>query len=947
MDGLFVSRKSFTESSVLHSIEQMAVEAGLSSKEYLRVLRSDLLKSPDPRRSLNNFHRFLSSGFTASLLRDFHRHRALQQLALQLFGQSQYLSDILVRDPELFRWLTTTDALHRTKSAIDYRHEAEGAIALFTRTEKKLDALKRLQRRELLRIGAREILQEADVSITSAELAALAESIVSAVVGLAERHLVEGYNGSFESTFAVIGLGKLGGEELNFSSDIDLMFVYGEDGEIELPRLRVRTLHEFYTRVAELTVQFLTEHTAEGHLYRVDLRLRPEGGVGPLVLSRAGYMTYYETRGELWERQMLTKARVLAGNVEVGEKLLNDLRPFIYPRTHATSPLQEIAAIKRKIEEKTNREANIKLGSGGIRDVEFIVQALQLLNGGTDQRLREKNTLRAIDRLVETSFLQDREGEKLKKAYTLFRLIEHRLQLLYGMQTHSLPESRAEAELLARRLGFRSSASFSAELEKHRQRVRKIFASVFGAESKRPVSVRLLPPRLLRRFMDAKTAEALLGQIQNAIPELRNDPHSDSLATALHKTGAPDWALQNFRLLADEPWLRRSLVQGLSHRAVLDVLVLVCARSRRMTELLAREPLLFEILVGRPEEMMSEGFEWEFLKQQDALKYKQFNEFKILLRWLAGELTIHQTTQTLSNLADAIVIHHFEKAARELDGRIPIALVAVGKYGGGEITFGSDLDVVVVYRKRNDTSAAEVEQFVRKWSDAFVTERVPLYGIDMRLRPEGKSAPLGVEIDYFRTYLQQRASLWERQSLVKARIIGGDEKLAREIEGMIEEAAYLSKLPDTWVRELARMRRKIEFERSKSMGDDLKVGKGGLVDLEFAVQALQLAFGRESESLRRQNTFECVRAIEKEKILPLRECRRLQIHLEFLRALETAVRLNSENTAFVLPTDKILLQALAAAVGEKSARSLTDRIRNVQKLNRVIMRQAFRRCEHS
>jgi glutamate-ammonia-ligase adenylyltransferase len=644
---------------------------------------------------------------------------------------------------------------------------------------------------------------------------------------------------------------------------------------------------------------------------------------------------------------MLTKARVVAGNSEAGEKLLNDLRPFIYPRTHATSPLQEIAAIKRRIEQKTDREANIKLGSGGIRDIEFIVQALQLLNGGRDERLREKNTLRAIDRLVERSLLQQREGETLKTAYAFFRLVEHRLQLLHGMQTHSLPESKEETELLARRLGFRSAVSFSVELEKRRQMVRRIFASVFGKGNKGSVSVPLASTQQLRRFLNPKAARGLFEQIQSAIPELREGSLFDSFAAALHKTKAPDWALQNFRLLADEPSLRRSLVQVLSNQSLLDLLVLICARSRRMTELLAREPLLFEIFAGRPEEMVSEKFEWHFMRQQDVRRYKQFNEFKILHRWLSGKSTVRQTTQTLSKLADAIVTDHVEEATRRLDNRIPVALVALGKYGGGEMTFGSDLDLFAVYRKQDDASAAEVEQFARRLSETFVMEGVAVYDIDMRLRPEGKSAPLGVEIDYFRSYLQRRASLWERQSLVKARIVCGDEKLAREINAILVEATYRLTLPDQWVREIARMRTKIERERSTSKGVDLKVGKGGLVDLEFAVQALQLGFGRDDESLRQQNMFECVRAIEKRKILTSRECRQLRTNLEFLRELELAVRLNSENTDFVLPKDDVFLQALTAAVGEKSAGGLATRIRKVQNMNRAIMRHSFRRCERS
>ncbi|MGH2569014.1 MAG: hypothetical protein ACRDGA_11805, partial [Bacteroidota bacterium] len=366
----------------------------------------------------------------------------------------------------------------------------------------------------------------------------------------------------------------------------------------------------------------LTEYSAEGRLYRVDLRLRPEGTVGPIVLSRAAYMRYYETRGELWERQMLTKARAVAGNVKVGNKLLEELGPFIYPRTHAGKPLDEIAAIKRKIESKTDEDANIKLGSGGIRDVEFIVQALQLLNGGTNERLREKNTLLAVEGLREYSLLSKREKELLVVAYKFFRSVEHRLQLLYGMQTHSLPQSKEEREFLSRRLGFRSESGFHRKLETHRTQIRRIFSSVFGLRKGRGIGATtagLASEKILKEsgFLNVRKATEHFGRLLEHLPELREAKLIRRFLQSVKKTKAPDWGLQNFLLLLNNPSLRRSLLQTFQNAQSLELLVLVCARSRRCAELLSREPLLFETLLAQPEEILSDRIGWEFFRKND------------------------------------------------------------------------------------------------------------------------------------------------------------------------------------------------------------------------------------------------------------------------------------------------------------------------------------------
>ncbi len=932
------------QTSLLTSIEQMVLEAGISLSPFLKALRSDLNQTPDPRRALNNVHRFLSSGFSISLLRDFHQHRLLQQIALELFSQSQYLADILVRDPELFRWLTSTPALKTVETKSAYLPHARRVVAPFGRVDKKLDALKRFQRRELLRIGAREILQEADVSVTAGELSALAECILSALVELAEQHLSERSGKSPPGNFAVIGLGKLGGGELNFSSDIDLMFVYDSDGEFDVPQLRVKTLHEYYSRVAEFIVRRLTEHTAAGRLYRVDLRLRPEGTAGPIAMSRPAYMNYYETRGELWEKQMLTKARVVAGNVEVGEKLLNDLRPFVYPKTHSRSPLDEIAEMKRKIEGRTDPIANIKLGTGGIRDIEFIVQALQLLHGGRAERLRERNTLKAVERLAEESLLKRAEQAQLAAAYKFFRIVEHRLQLLYGMQTHSLPDSKEETELLAKRLGFRSPAAFRKQLTRHRRTVRRIFTTVFGFRKTKltAISTEGMSDRFLRTsgFQNTRNAVDHLKKIVESFPELHAQQKFNLFLRKIKKQKAPDWALHNLSLFLNAPSLRRSVLQALDSEKLPELFLLVCSRSRLMSELLAAEPLLFETLVGQPGEFLSGHFGWEFLRDGDVRRYKAFNEFKILLRWLLSEISVADATRELSGLADEIVTRRY---LREVHGQVPTALVALGKYGGSEITVGSDLDLLLIYRGQDASSARVAETIARKFVSSFVEEGLHVYDLDMRLRPEGKSAPLAVEFSYYREYLMKRASLWERQALVKARVIAGDQEVAKDVHALVGEFAFHPSLQNDEVNDLARMRRKIELERSKK-GIDLKVGRGGLVDLEYLVQVLQMNYGAEKKASRVSNSFDAIDALGEEKIFKKSEAKTLRENLFYLRSLETLVRLNSGQSDFVLPRDRDQLVALAAAMGEQSTDTLIQRVRTIQKTNRKLMLKAFQLC---
>ncbi len=939
-----------TDEQLYHVIGQLATDAGLTPPLFLKNLRGDVRATAHPRRALNSFHRFLMTGFSSAWLRDFDSHRLLQQILLELSSQSQFLADILVRNPELFRWLTSSNVLKIMKTRDEYVAEASDAIRLFQRSEKKLDSLKRFQRRELLRIGARQILEEADVATTSSELSALADAITESVLQMAYDQMRETIHGTVKEELAVIGLGKLGGGELNFSSDIDLVFVYDQDGPLEGSQPRLSTLHEYYCRVAEYVVRRLSEHTAEGHLYRVDMRLRPDGGSGPLAMSRAAYFAYYEARGELWERQMLMKARVIAGDRRVGEGWMEEIQPFIFPKTLRSSPLEEIAKIKARIESNLDEGTNIKLGSGGIRDIEFTVQALQLLNGGNNASLRQRNTLDALRQLAGSGHLRESEGRDLASAYRFLRTVEDRLQLLHGLQKHSIPESLEERKILARQLGFGSVAAFSKKLESHQVLIRKAFGSVFGKKTgarKKAGAVTgdsHVDPRHVRKLgaQDGEAAQSNLALIMREIPDLGDPSRMSRFAELLRKQKAPDWGVKNFLQLASAAPIKRTLQQAALNEKALDLLVLIAARSSRLITLLAREPLLFETLVGRPEDLLKAGRGWSFLKSSDLARYRVYNEFNAALRFLVGETSAVTLTRELSALAEEILAGVFRRVSEEVQrgSNVPVALVALGKLGGGEISVGSDLDLVLLYKEGSGGVRAKAANALGR----NLRERLEhVYEVDFRLRPEGKNSPLATEFEFYKQYFARRASFWERQSLIKARVIAGDPAFGRQVMEFIEQTAYDLPLHKEWKMDIVCMRDRMAQERSKSLdGVDLKVGIGGLVDLEFLVQAVQLRHGHESPQLRNANTFEAIGAIREQELVSRSDAKTILGNLEYFRRLEAFVRLNSETTDFVLPSENDRFQAIAAAMGSSVPASLRLSIREMMKMNRKLFKGIIR-----
>lgn len=932
------------------------------------ALEEHLRKSPDPGMAVAQLRRFLEAVPTpASLLNDLLQYPPLLDLLLRVFGASHYFADILVREPGLFRWLTASDVLLHPRSREALAAEVDRTLGMFRTPEKQLDALKRLHRRELLRIGTRDLLDESDLTTTTAELSLLADMLVQACLAIAAGQLSDRFPRPAPTPVAVIGLGKLGGGELNYSSDIDLLVVYGDEGEFAGARRKVTTHQEYVARLVERMVRNLTEATAEGHLYRVDMRLRPEGNAGPLARSLPACMAYYEARGELWERQMLIKARPVAGDREFGALFVRRLEPFVYPRTLLQSPSELTGRIKARIEAAVQGEENIKLRSGGIRDVEFAVQVLQLLNGGKTPAVRSASTLDAIARLVSAALLSETEARALTNGYLFLRKLEHMLQMMENTQTHTIPGSTAARAALARRVGYGSADELLAEYGRHTARIRKVFDQVLSTS----------PPGgeyTLARILEGNVPEATVAEFLGGHGFRDPRASSRSLATLLRGeslTGAstldarlreairghagellrsvaampsPDITLANLARLAEVPALRGVLYRELDDPAFRNLLVALCGRAPRFARAVAgRPPLLDTVIRARL------GFtpvppdrEEELVSTRTSL------ELGAGVRYALDLTTFDQFSGELTRTADVLLGFVFERQAKRMRLKsVPLVVCALGKYGTGEMTLDADLDLIFVGEPRTPAEAARLETLAGR----IVSSLSPVSGagrgyvIDLRLRPEGRNAPLVVERESYLHYLQHRASLWERQSLTRFRVVCGSAATGDRVLRGVREFVYRSPLPPGWTDTVVEMRKRMESRSRVRAGGfvDIKLGPGGMADVEFLAQMLLLSAGPAGE---RYHAAPAAFVLEElpSTFLSARERSELVRAYRWYRSIEALLRIVLDVHGSVLPEGE-KLEVLSLYSDGTTGSQFAERCTSVMaSVRRIFLESARRRA---
>jgi glutamate-ammonia-ligase adenylyltransferase len=923
-------------------------------------LLAELVAAPDPDMALNNLERYAAAVDRAVLFRTLASHPGAAHLLARVFGSSQFLADVLRRRPNTLAWLLEPRTM-RVWLPEELADDLARSLAPFSGREARRNALRRFKYRQLLRIGARDLLGDADLSVTTEDLAHLADACLAAAWRDAEADARARFGAPLdaegrETGLAVIGMGKLGGEELNYSSDIDLMFVYGADGETTGGTEGRLPNGEYFARVCRELVAAIETVTDEGYAFRVDLRLRPEGRMGPVAMSLDAFRAYHESRAELWERQALLKARVCAGDAGVGARFMDWALEVVYRPGRDERVIPAIRRMKREIDRQLGRRAagagaaNVKLGRGGIREIEFLAQALQLLYGGDDPWLRERNSLKALFRLVERGYLAPDLGRRLSHALIHLRTVEHRLQILHEFQTHTLPENPVELGRLARRLGIPGPPRLAARrfLARHRavtRDVHRAFSEFFSESPKAPPRPLRLPSRMALAatgFADperalqnltlivegrplAPWAAALRGALERLIP---------GLLDACWKSPDPDEALNQFERFLAAAGPRAGYVEMLAaDPELLHGLVRLCAGGDLLTQLLVAQPDLLGSLAD-PAVLRGRRHRADFratlapvfapgvpvAEQRDRLRrLKQAQELAVVWRYLLGSTSIDGYSREMTALAEAAldaawllaVGAQVERHGVPRDGAgrfVPAVLVGVGKLGGRELTTGSDLDLFVTFG-RADVPVADgltdgpvpvdahtfysgaVERLASALGD--ITPAGVAFAVDLRLRPGSKGSGFASGVDALERYYREHGDLWERQSLTRARLVLGDRALARRVRATLRRLVYGAPLPQGGLKEIRDVRRRMELELGRETPGrwHVKLGRGGLVDVEFLAQGLQLVHGAGHPAARRAGTVAALRGLARAGALDPATASALIEAYRFLRRVSTALRL--------------------------------------------------------
>jgi glutamate-ammonia-ligase adenylyltransferase len=784
---------------------------------------------------------------------------AAVSVALARLGEAHPgLADRLVADHQLRDALVAVTAASRSLTdlcvtdpgALDVLADLDAAPAL----EEPLSAtaLRRWQRRALLRVAARDLLGVDDLAAVGKGLADLAATVLDLACRL-----------TGATDLAVIGMGKLGGAELNYASDIDILFV-APDGN-----------------GADRTARAVMEVART--CYRVDANLRPEGRDGPLVRSIASYEAYWERWAQTWEFQALIKARPVAGHPELGQAFLDRAQERLWNRPFADDDLRAVRAMKARAEENLARrgltEREIKRGRGGIRDIEFAVQLLQLVHGAHDPALRSPTTLDALAEMADAGYVDRADAATLEHAYRFLRTVEHRLQLDREQQVHAVPTDPVALDRLARVVGYRDTPEATArdrfvdELRRLQATVRSIHEHLFfrplldtlSAAPSHPMTAEAVADRLAAfGFTDATRTRQALQELTRGLTRSSRlmQQMLPILLGWLSESPDPDLGLLGLRKLVSGRQRATELAVAFrdSPESARRLCVLL-GTSRRLADTLERHPDLIPSLGvpggldERDQEALAEGaraaVSWrgDVAERQKGLqRYRRREELRIaaadVLALTGGDDDpVVVTARQLTELAEATLRAALDTVAPP----VPFAIVAMGRFGGAELSYASDLDLLFVY----DGSTAEDFAAAEKAAEGllrFLTGDSPahaVYPVDLDLRPEGKDGPLARSLDGYRTYYERWVQTWELQALLRARPVAGDPDLGRRFLDLVDQHVWRP-LPDAAVREIRRMKARIERERIPAGQDPqfhLKLGRGSLSDVEWTAQLLQLRHG--------------------------------------------------------------------------------------------------------
>ena len=950
-------------------------------------LLSDLAGSADPDLALLILVRILESCDE----RQWHRmssamasDRDLRRRLIEVVGMSEALGEFLERHPDEWEVLADADALSQAPLARETRAALLQAVGANPEDptpvasghdEAVLDSLRVTYRRLLLGIAARDISGVASMEIVGRWLADLADAVVEAALAIARAEVGPD---SDACRLAVIGMGKCGARELNYVSDVDVIFVAEavDDGDEEVA-LKVAT------RLASSLMRACSAVTAEGSIWEVDPNLRPEGKQGALVRTVSSHVGYYERWAQTWEFQALLKARPVAGDLVLGEQYVDAVRPFVWSAADHPTFVEDAQAMRRRVESHVPArlaERELKLGPGGLRDVEFSVQLLQLVHGRSDVMLRSANTLEALEALATWGYVGREDASTLAEAYRFLRTLEHRIQLHRLRRTHTMPEAEEDLRRLGRSMGFRQEpvADLVQEWRRHARQVRRLHEKLFYRPLLNAVArldageARLSPEAAVQRLQALGYADPA-----SALRHLEALTSGVSRRAAIQRTllpvmlgwfadaPDPDAGLLGFRRVSDELGATHWYLRLLRDESVAaERMATLMGTSQYATDLLLGAPEAVTLLAHdddlapRDHEALAAELASVVERAEDperavaAIRSVRRRElFRIAAMALVQDPAAEVTGQALSDVATTALAAALTavRAAIDPHDTVEFAVIGMGRLGGRELGFGSDVDVMFVYRGRagvddeqaNRTAAAIAEELRRL---LMAPSADPPLDIDADLRPEGRQGPLVRSLESFETYYERWSATWEAQALLRAEFVAGDDALGSAFMSLVDSVRWRGALTDDELVDVRRLKARMESERLPRGADPTlhtKLGRGGLSDVEWVVQLLQMRHGHDIPELRTTQTLAALEAARVVGLVTDSDARQLADSWRLATAIRNAVMLVRGRASDMVPTDVHDLRAVAYVLGyssEGSGRLLDDYRRTTRVARRVFDR---------
>ncbi len=894
-------------------------------EKLINLFESEAANRYFSHSSESNLLRIISNMFDkASLLHDCIKYPHYAEFLTAISVNSNYLTDILVRNPEFFYRFVNPSNLNVKLDEDSFSKTVDDTISVYKSFPAKVNSLRSLKRREILRIGLKDILGISGLNKVTSELSLLAKVISDRLFRLCYQEILQKYEiKNIKNEYCIIALGKLGGNELNYSSDIDLIIIYDEDSII-----KGKNYSEILTEAVYLFIEASTSITGAGFIYRIDFRLRPDGRNSSLCKSYNEFISYYESRGEDWERQMLIKASQLSGSENFYDKLMNYLNHFIYPSIFSVPPTEQIKKLKRNIEGQLGKDENIKLIPGGIRDIEFSVQALQLINGGRNHKIRTGNTFEAITKLTEEKLLTDIEAETLKDAYIFYRRIEHFLQLMNDTQTHTIPEQGEMLEKLSSFLGYKNSLEFKDVVKSNRSKVQKIFNSITGVESQAIKEKREIKfeneNKALQNLRFLREGTGLLGQKSSdkksieAFREIEPD-----LMKYLKDSVSPDLVLQNFVRIIKEAKFPSIWYTSFTDKKFIKNFLTILEFSQKSVDLFAEDKQLREDFLSK------KVFEKLNNKSLSNFSTKKIT-FTLSVQLALEKISYEKLSSSLSDYFRIKIEEAFSNHSNKELKAVDFFAAGLGSFSTREMTFASDIDLVFVVNKLDKEGKLQ-----KTFQEILLTLKKEFnpFNVDCRLRPEGKSSQLVWELNSYSNYLKERARVWELQAFTKLNFIYGNKNLFSLFKKALIERVKTEK-EEKIKRDLVEMRKKF-YPKTVSLDRytfNIKKSRGGLTDIEFVLQYLILC----NPDLYKKCTGNSI--IKNIKVLAesnskLKELNKLTNNFSFLKKIELLNQNIFNNTLPNIVEDEKKILIIAGKLGLKNKEGFLRKIKSTALFN--------------